>query len=166
MSYQKSKQAYCSYVAPEDIKLNTFYALTINPNDKFQFIKVKDRFEHFKKAFAELFYKKLATSEYKMYVEESNVGRLHLHGIIRFISWDEAQDFYNFLMKIKDTCTFMFSNEDEALSEEKKEKYKTWRIYMKKQLKYWKRLEQDSSIDGNRDNYYVADTKYDISTYF
>jgi len=164
MSYTKS--AHASFVSPEHIKLNTYYALTLNPSDKFQFIKTPDRFNHFRNCFDDLLYRLIDTSEYKMYVESSDTGRLHLHGIIRFTEWSEAQQFYTFLMKIKDLCTFMFSNEDQALSDEKKEIYQTWRNYMKKQKSFWSHTGIETLINGSENKTITSNTKYDISKYF
>jgi len=85
-----------SIVKPEDMKINTPYAITINPNDNFQYIGLTtvQRLKTFRNT-QEIFLERLFSpnSIYKFNIEVSAKGRLHLHGVIKV---KDIQSFYVF----------------------------------------------------------------------
>jgi len=83
-------------VKPEDMIKDHPYALTINPNDNFQYVgrNTIDRLNVFKRTMEIYLDKWLSSSAiYKMYVEVSAKGRLHMHGVVRV---HDIQSFYVF----------------------------------------------------------------------
>lgn len=163
----RTKTSHSSYITPEDVETDKWYAITLNPCNKFQFYKLKNtsRFSHFKASMVTLL-KKHFTFPYRFYVEMSSKGRLHLHGRVKFDTLGQSLDLYNFFMRIEDLnlCTYMFSNLKESLSVDKKKQYKDWATYSKKQFKYWEKLGCNSCILYSVE--YNIDSRYDITKYF
>lgn len=88
----------------EDVMVDTNYAFTINPSDKYQKFNSYTRLSDFLKDSTHY----LSTlCRYVLYPELSPKGRLHFHGWIWFNTTDEIVQFYlNYLPSIKDKCTY------------------------------------------------------------
>lgn len=161
------KSSHCSYVSPEDVERQQFYAFTLNPCDRFQFVKFKDtdRFSNFKYSMISIM-QKFFTCDYRFWIEMSNKGRLHLHGKVKFTDNMQILHFYNFLHRCENLglMTFMFSNIGEALSDQKKKIYKNWTTYCKKQMDFWSKIGCNSQIF--KSVVYTVDSRYDITKYF
>lgn len=81
-------------IKPENMVVNQMYALTINPNDNFQFIgkNTNDRLRVFRNTMEIMLDQWLCSnSKYCMNIEVSAKGRLHLHGAIRV---QDVKSFY------------------------------------------------------------------------
>lgn len=147
-----------SFIAPEDIKLDTAYTLTINPD--YQANDKKKRFETFKKNMLS-FLRTYLPGTWRMNIEMSDTGRLHLHGVIQFTSWEETYLFYEYMFRTKHTRihTFKFGtiyDNDEVFEKDQKgnfkvknDKYPSWDAYCKKQEKYLKKLGYDPVLKSN-----------------
>lgn len=82
-------------LSPEVIKVDTLYALTINPNDDHQYWKsssTEDRLSDFNTYWQA--YIQLLTAEIHCNTEVSKIGRLHYHGTISFKTQKNINDFY------------------------------------------------------------------------
>lgn len=77
----------------DKIELNKPYAITINPSDKYQYFGLKNRINLFIKGL-ELDYRAYLPPNYSLYIELSDIGRLHWHGTIIYRDMDEVVYFY------------------------------------------------------------------------
>jgi len=69
----------------EDLKVNEWYAITINPCDKYQHFRDPNRIGKFLNTLEDLLFH-TGVYKYKLWVELSPKGRLHLHGKIKIIN--------------------------------------------------------------------------------
>lgn len=90
MSFKKSP-----IIEPEKIRCNTDYTFTISPEDSMQYWQEPNSLQREKKFYEQwtVFLKKhvAAYADYKLHVEISRSGRLHMHGVIKFLS---IKDFF------------------------------------------------------------------------
>lgn len=151
-------EAHRSYVDLEDAVCGVNYCFTIDPSDRLQFIRLKglNRLETFYDFWAKHLVKFLYGSLFKCYIEKSKRGRLHLHMQIMFNNNGEINDFYDYLIKIKDFCTYSFGSEKETVDDIVQDdgdvdgkEYPTWLKYIQKQFKFWKSLGFHSKIIHN-----------------
>lgn len=170
------KSGYQSYVAPEDIELKTRYALTLNFSDRFQYVKNKvNRVDFFCACVMKMLNEHL-DCVYKFYVEISNIGRLHIHGTVKFLTFRQQLKFYELLANFKDLniCTYKFGDiNDELFADRHSEAeddldgktYKTWDEYCKKQQVFWNNCGQEWTVIVPRETKH-GDRYNDISKHF
>lgn len=79
-------------MSPEQIKIKTKYAITINPSDDYQYWNKEDRVNLFKTYWQNSINK--MSAEIHMILEISKTGRLHWHGYITFHTKQNILDFY------------------------------------------------------------------------
>lgn len=70
----------------EDCKERYAYAITLSPDDSWQYFSQEDRLLKFKKTFENMYYKIKSTNYIYTVIEISSNGRLHLHGHIRILN--------------------------------------------------------------------------------
>lgn len=86
--------------SPEELKLDTSYAFTINASEDGTFPFLYDWYENV--------FKNLARNglTYKMFPEYSHQMKLHFHGEIRFHRYKDIFPIYNILMDLKKHATY------------------------------------------------------------
>lgn len=89
---KKFKKEKCN-IELDKVELNVPYAITINPCDKYQYFGMKNRINLFMKGL-ELDYRVYLPPNYSLYIELSEIGRLHWHGTIIYREYDEVIYFY------------------------------------------------------------------------
>lgn len=162
------KNAHSSFIAPEDIKTDVWYALTLNPNSTMQFTKAKGGLRNtlFYTNFLQWYKKWFGKYKYVMCMEKSKTGRLHWHGKIKFTIFDDIDRFYDLLHRLEALSLMTFKFGD--ISEEKfSDKFETWEQYYTKQNAYFDALNQahtvsNKSADKAQDNA----QNYNIIRYF
>lgn len=96
-------------LSPECIKVNTFYAYTIAPNDQYEYWNAKsteERLESFKIYWQ--VYIQILTAEIVCITEISSLGRLHFHGKIRFKTQKNINDYFiNNVYQLHQHCRTM-----------------------------------------------------------
>lgn len=141
-------KSHASYIAPEDVKADEKYALTLNPKE--QLIDNVDQLLTHAENMNSFFHDELFPKKYRFWMERSNTGRIHYHGYVEFINFKEIDNFYKLLTILKDrfVMTYKFGDYDEILRAELGPvphnfvpKYNTWIEYCKKQVEYWKSVE-------------------------
>lgn len=82
-------------IEPKSIGLDIMYAITINPNDDFQFWTDPES-ERIKKATNHLKYviKHNPNYDFHLVIDVSRIGRIHWHGTIRFKHLNHVRMFY------------------------------------------------------------------------
>jgi len=70
----------------EDCKEQHMYAITLSPDDSWQYFCQEDRLTKFVKTFTNLYYKIKSTNYIYTVIEISSNGRLHVHGHIRILN--------------------------------------------------------------------------------
>lgn len=99
---------------PSEVKLNVWYALTINPCDKYQFINHKNRVNEFYKQNKMILYNFIPVDiVWDLNQEICKSGRLHFHGRIKFASFTEVSDFFTNMMKLRQYSNLKFKNIDD-----------------------------------------------------
>lgn len=123
-SYTKShsKQHKISVPSMELIDLNHWYTFTINLSDEFETLTQNvDQYKYFCKKYIHPY------SEFQLYAELSKLGRLHYHGLIKFVEIEKLVDFYFSLRELYP----LVAMEIDTISDPKK-----WDDYIFKQQKY------------------------------
>jgi len=93
-------------IEPQLIDVNAQYAFTINPHDDLQYNNCKpmQRLENFKSNLSNQLQNMIGEySEYKFNIELSELGRLHLHGLIRI---HDVFSFYSMLPQLMQIAAF------------------------------------------------------------
>lgn len=79
-------------ISPEQIKIDTEYAITINPSDEHQYFRSSDRLKDFTN-FWQTYIQNLQC-DLVLHLEVSKLGRLHWHGLIKFPKQQNINNFY------------------------------------------------------------------------
>lgn len=141
-------KSHASYIAPEDVKADEKYALTLNPKE--QLLDNDNQLLTHAENMNSFFHDELFPKKYRFWMERSNTGRIHYHGYVQFINFKEIDNFYKLLTILKDryVMSYKFGHYDEILRVELGvtphnfiPKYNTWLEYCKKQVEYWKSVE-------------------------
>lgn len=84
-----------SILGPDKVALNIPYTLSINPDDNYQFFKETGR-ERIKKATNHMVYllRQYPNIKMSLTIDVSRAGRVHWHGTIIFVHYDNIKDFY------------------------------------------------------------------------
>lgn len=96
MSSKGDKQAYANkakIVSPEEIKLNEFYTLTLNPNDRHQYFDATNRIDKLT-SYMQAKILDCPNMDVDVHMEISRKGRLHFHGTIMFCKTEHILYFY------------------------------------------------------------------------
>lgn len=80
-------------ISPEELELNTFYATTWNPSDKYQYFGNPKRIELLTEI-TERMIIEFPNTDLHFNMEVSRAGRLHFHGTIRWKSYTAITDFF------------------------------------------------------------------------
>lgn len=82
-------------LSPDKIALKTMYAITINPDDSYQFFKDVGR-ERIKKATNHITYvlRQYPNVHMSLTIDVSRVGRIHWHGTVLFTHFENVKDFF------------------------------------------------------------------------
>lgn len=83
MSQPKQRSKLMSY---EDVVENEYYAITINPSDKYQYFRCENRLGKCLCAIDPILYYNKNCFEYILWPEISSRGRVHYHGKIKIIN--------------------------------------------------------------------------------
>lgn len=92
-----------SIMSPEEIKLNDYYTLTLNPNDRHQYFEDPKRIDKLT-TFVECLILECPNMDINIHMEISRKGRLHFHGIIKFCKIEHVLYFY--LNKINEWLSY------------------------------------------------------------
>lgn len=132
------KKYQVNILSPEDIHVDTNYALTLCPDDTLQFWNVNTvQRLNMSLAYARSLLNTLGKMIHiGLYLEVSRTGRIHYHGVINFLSQDAIKEFY--LIRLHKILEH-FRVEIDTISD-----YDEWDAYCTKASHLW-----EISIDTN-----------------
>lgn len=142
MSFKKTP-----IIEPEKIKLNTEYTFTISPDDSMQYWQEPNTLQRESKFYEQwttfLFKHVMPYAEYKLNVEISRSGRLHMHGVIKFLS---IKDFFLYsIYKLMNRAQIEIDTIEDM---------ETWTIYMHKQNQMFpKKIEYKKVLKMNLEEF-------------
>lgn len=119
-------------LSPELVVINTPYAVTINPDDNYQFFNAS-KSERIKKSVNHMKYVMLHNPNFMftLRLEISSKGRLHWHGVLTFHHANHIADFY--MEFIHEFLTKHTMEIDTIADKVVSKKYASWEEYCNKQ---------------------------------
>lgn len=132
MNYKKTQsdtRKSIDLVPPEKLELNTYYTLNINPYETLysQSVTLKEKIAMLIKYVQELLY--YTDVGYQLYPELSKVGKLHVHGLIKFYTPESVMEVYNNIYNTMGKIAIEIDTIDNI---------ETYLTYCKKQSKFMK----------------------------
>jgi len=119
----------------EDLKVDQWYAITINPQDKYQRFNRQDRHNECMHDLRDKILISIDSYDYKLWPELSSKGRFHVHGIIRVM---DKINFYAYCVPaLLSRGTVVIKPLDDNTPGE-------WEKYCTKQVEYHEYLNENS----------------------
>lgn len=148
-----------SILEPKVICLQTYYSITINPNDDYQFfndiesVRIKKAENHIK-----YIMRKYINIRFSLYIDVSRVGRIHWHGTIMFPFINSIKFFYT---EVINELLSKHHIEIDTINDSDK-----WFHYCTKTAHLWKVvINTDDLLNARLKRDLTGNAQYDITKY-